>query len=46
LPLQVRDLLFGVCDFLIAFGYLTPELLKLSLQPLILPLQLFPTGLV
>ena len=31
---------------MITFGYPPPELLKLSEQPLILPLQLFSTGLV
>ncbi len=46
LPLQIGDLFFGIRDLLIAFGYLTPEILQLSLQPLILPLQVFPTGLV
>src|SRR4029453_3952229 len=46
LPLQVGDLFFGVRDLLCAFAYLTPEFLKLSLQPLIVPLQLLPTGLV
>jgi hypothetical protein len=46
LTFQIRDLLFGVRDLLIAFGYLVPEILNLALQPLIFPLQLFATGLV
>ena len=43
---QICDLLFGIRDLLIAFGYLTPEILNLSLQSLILTLQLFTFGLV
>jgi hypothetical protein len=50
---RIRDLLFGVRDLLFAFGnlpvpfgYFTAEILKLSQQPLILPMQLFTAGLV
>src|ERR1019366_9461321 len=46
LPLQIRDPLLGVSDLLIALGYLTPEILKLSQQPLIFMLQLLAAGLV
>ena len=53
LLLGVRDLLFPLGNLLFplgnlafAFVYFTPEILHLSLQPPILPLQLFPTGLV
>src|SRR5713226_3487972 len=46
LPLQIGNLLFGIRDLLIAFGYFTAACFVLSLQPLIFPLQLFPTGLL
>ena len=60
MPLQIRDLLFGVRnllfgvrDLLFAFGnlpfplgYFTAEFFVLTQQPLILPIQLFTTGLV
>src|SRR5260370_27574711 len=53
LPLQIRDLLCGVGDLVFAFGnlpfafgYFTAELLVLSQQPLILPMQLFTAELV
>jgi hypothetical protein len=41
----VGDWLFGVGDLLIPLGYLTPQFLKLSLQPLIFTLQLLTAGL-
>jgi hypothetical protein len=43
LPFQFGDLLFGVGDSLIPFGYLLPEFLNFTLLPLDLPLQFFPT---
>ncbi|HTC79520.1 MAG TPA: hypothetical protein VK657_12970 [Terriglobales bacterium] len=46
MTLQIRDLLFRVRDLLIAFGYLPPEILNFSLQPLIVALQLFTSGLI
>jgi hypothetical protein len=53
LPLQIRDLLFGIRDLLLAldnlffaFGYFTTEFLNLSQQPFIFPLQLFTAGLL
>jgi len=45
LLLGVRDLLLGVGDLLIPLGYLTQQFLKLSLQPLILTLELLPARL-
>src|ERR1019366_7442300 len=53
LPLQIRDLFFGVRDLFFAFGnltfafgYFTAEFLVLSQQPLILPMQLFTAELL
>jgi hypothetical protein len=43
LPFQIGDLLLGVGDSLIPFGYLLPEFLNFTLLPLDLPLQFFPT---
>jgi len=42
LPLQIRNLLFGIRDPLIPFGYLLMQLLNLTLLPLDLPLQFLP----
>ena len=49
----VCDLLFGVYDLLVALGklpfaldHLAPQILNLSLQPLVFPPQLFPAGLI
>jgi hypothetical protein len=39
----IRDLLFGIGDLLIPFGYPLTEFLNLTLLPLDLPLQFFPT---
>ena len=53
MPLQIRDLLFGVRDLLFAFGnllfsfgFLTAEFFVLSQQPLIFPVQLLTAELV
>jgi hypothetical protein len=44
LLLGVGDSLLAVGDSLIPFDYLLAELLNLTLLPLNLPLQFFPTG--
>ena len=43
LPFQIGDLLFALGDLLIPFGYPLAEFLNLTLLPLDLPLQFFPT---
>jgi hypothetical protein len=43
LPFQIGDLLRGVGDLLIPFRYLLTEFINLTLLPLDLPLQIFPT---
>ena len=42
LPFEIGDLLFGVGNLQIPFGYLLAEFLNLTLLPLDLPLQFFP----
>jgi hypothetical protein len=44
LSLQIRDLLFGIRDPLIPFGYLLTQFLNLTLLSLDLPLQFLPIG--
>jgi hypothetical protein len=46
LPFSVCDLLFALGNLPFSFGYLAVELFILSQQPIILPAQLFTTGLV
>src|SRR5262245_47846881 len=46
LPLQIRDLLFGVRDLLFTLGDFTPEFLILSQQTLYFTMQLFTAGLI
>ena len=46
MPLQVSDLLLLLGDLPLPFGYLLTELLNLTLLPLELALQFFPTGRV
>src|SRR3974390_3906327 len=46
LLLQISNLLFGVSQLLVAFGYPTPQIFVLAQPPLIFPTQLFTTGMV